>query len=114
MRLIDADALKENVKYQAGICRLLNNDAMKEYANIMEFGFCKEIDNAPTITLLEKEDNPDWLPFEEYDSISTSDERAEILNTITEAIENKNFWVAGYDDTDGVFLKVLLMKGDKE
>lgn len=104
MRPIDADALKENVKYQAGICRLLNNDAMREYANIMEFGFCKEIDNAPTITLLE----------EEYDSISTSDERAEILNTITEAIENKNFWVAGYDDTDGVFLKVLLMKGGKE
>ena len=56
MRLIDADALKENVKHQAGICRLLNSDAMREYANIMEFGFCKEIDNAPTI-----DSQPQWI-----------------------------------------------------
>ena len=60
MRLIDADALKENVKYQAEICRLLNNDAMREYANMMEFGFCKEIDNAPTIDSQQK-----WISVSE-------------------------------------------------
>lgn len=49
--------------------------------------------------------------IEEYASISTPDERAEVLNAITEAVEDKEFWVAGFDDTDGVFLKVLLMKG---
>ena len=60
MRLIDADALKEHIKNQAGICRLLNNDAMREYANIMEFGFCKEIDNTPTIA-----PQPQWIPCSE-------------------------------------------------
>lgn len=49
--------------------------------------------------------------IEEYASISTPDERAEVLNAITEAVEDKEFCVAGFDDTDGVFLKVLLMKG---
>ena len=113
MRPIDADAFKDYFWDAYEQVKHTYPDG-GEWAKGITEDLCKDIDKQPTITLLENEDNPDWLPFEEYDSISTSDERAEILNTITEAIENKKFWVAGYDDTDGVFLKVLLMKGDKE
>lgn len=103
MRPIDADAFKDYFWNAYEQVKHTYPDG-GEWAKGITEDLCKDIDKQPTITLLE----------EEYDSISTSDERTEILNTITEAIENKNFWVAGYDDTDGVFLKVLLMKGDKE
>jgi len=103
MRPIDADAFKDYFWNAYEQVKHTYPDG-GEWAKGITEDLCKDIDKQPTIILLE----------EEYDSISTSDERAEILNIITEAIENKNFWVAGYDDTDGVFLKVLLMKGDKE
>ena len=56
MRLIDADALITSIKKQAGILRLLNSESMLQQANIMEFGFCEMVDNAPTIELQK------WIP----------------------------------------------------
>lgn len=49
MRLIDADAVKESIKKQLDILRLIGNDELIQYANIIQRGFIQEIDNAPTI-----------------------------------------------------------------
>ena len=48
-RCIDADALKESIKKQANICRVLGNEEITMYADVMEKGFLQEIDNAPTV-----------------------------------------------------------------
>lgn len=49
MRLIDADDLKESIKRQADILRTMGNEVLTEYTDVMQTGFCQEIDNAPTI-----------------------------------------------------------------
>ena len=49
MRLIDADALKESIKRQADILRAMGDEVLTEYADVIQTGFCQEIDNAPTI-----------------------------------------------------------------
>ncbi len=60
MRLIDADAVKESIKKQVDILRLLGNDELMQYADIIQKGFFQEIDNAPTI-------DPQELPTAEGD-----------------------------------------------
>ena len=47
---------------------------------------------------------------ENENSFLTPDERAEVLNAIIDAVEPFGLTVGGYDDTDGVFFKVLIME----
>lgn len=49
---------------------------------------------------------------EEQDSLLTSEQRAEVLNIIEKALSSKDcdLTVGGYEDNDGVFFNVLLMK----
>ena len=63
-----------------------------------------------------KKEFMEWLESdeEEHDPISTPEERSDIMNSIQDIISDKGFWVAGYDDSDGVFLKILLMRSNKE
>lgn len=46
--------------------------------------------------------------------ILTHDERAEVLNVITKALDEANFnlEIGGYDDTDGATFDVLFIKKD--
>lgn len=48
MRLIDADAVKESIKKQIDMLRLIGNDELMQYADVIQRGFIQEIDNAPT------------------------------------------------------------------
>ena len=47
-RLIDADRLRESIRRQTGILKLMGGD-LSDLAEILEKGFLQEIDNAPTI-----------------------------------------------------------------
>ena len=40
----------------------------------------------------------------------TSDEKADILNAINEAIENMGYVAVGYDDTNGVWMNVMIQR----
>ena len=59
MRMIDADAVKESIKKQVDILRLIGNDEVMQYADIIQRGFFQEIDNAPTI------EPQEWIPVSE-------------------------------------------------
>lgn len=64
-RCIDADALKESIKKQANICRVLGNEEITMYADVMEKGFLQEIDNAPTVDVRENEHGK-WIVTAEF------------------------------------------------
>lgn len=47
-RLIDADKMRESIRRQAGLLKLMGGE-FAEIAETLEKGFLQEIDNAPTI-----------------------------------------------------------------
>ena len=64
MRLIDADALIESIKRQANMFK--DTPALSAYADIMERGFCAEVDNAPTVVEFDGEINKVVVKGVEY------------------------------------------------
>ena len=49
-RLIDADALKEDIEQQCALLRLMkDNDELNQISTVLESGFMAQIDKMPTI-----------------------------------------------------------------
>ena len=46
------------------------------------------------------------------DGLLTPEERADLLNKIVDLLDGTNLQVFGYDDSDGVFFKVLIGRED--
>ena len=53
-RLIDADKMRESIRRQAGLLKLMGGE-LSDLAETLEKGFLQEIDNAPTIIPAEEE-----------------------------------------------------------
>ncbi len=47
-RLIDADKMRESIRWQTGLLKFMGGE-LSEFAETLEKGFLKEIDNAPTV-----------------------------------------------------------------
>lgn len=62
-RLIDADALKEDIKQQCALLRLMkDNDELTQISMVLESGFMAQIDKMPTI---EERKKGKWLDEDE-------------------------------------------------
>ena len=46
------------------------------------------------------------------DELLTPEERADLLNKIVDLLDGTNLQVFGYDDSDGVFFKILIGRED--
>lgn len=64
------------------------------------------------IKALEQQSCEKSEPSDGSNELLSSDERADVLNAINEMLEEKGFEleVGGYEDNDGVFFDVMLMK----
>lgn len=64
------------------------------------------------IKALEQQTCEKCEPSDENNELLTSEERADVLNAINDMLEEKGFdlEVGGYEDNDGVFFDVMLMR----
>lgn len=64
MRLIDADALKEDIEQQCALLRLMkDNEELTQISMVLESGFIAQIDKMPTI---EERKKGKWISLDDF------------------------------------------------